>query len=97
MKNLARTVRCAAVMLGLCLAASTGLWSQWLPLNPVKSVESLPDGARIQLESGFLRFQVCSDSIVRVIYSLEREAPEHPDFLVVKKDWPKTALYPTNR
>jgi alpha-D-xyloside xylohydrolase len=92
MKNLARTVRSAAVMLGLCLAASTGLWSQWLPLNPVKSVENMPDGARIQLESGFLRFQVCSDSIVRVVYSLEREAPEHPDFLVIKKDWPKVAF-----
>jgi alpha-D-xyloside xylohydrolase len=79
-------------MLGLCLAASPGLWSQWLPLNPVKSVENLPDGARVQLENGFLRFQVCSDSIVRVVYSLEREPAEHPDFLVIRKDWPKVAF-----
>ena len=92
MTNPPRIVRNAALMLALCLVASTALCSQWLPLNPVKGVESLPDGARIQLESGFLRFQVCSDSIVRVIYSLEREAPEHPDFLVVKKDWPKTTF-----
>jgi alpha-D-xyloside xylohydrolase len=92
MKNLARTARNLALMLGLCLAASPGLWSQWLPLNPAKSVESLPDGARIQLDNGFLRFQVCSDSIVRVVYSLEREAQGHPDFLVIKKDWPKVAF-----
>jgi alpha-D-xyloside xylohydrolase len=89
MTNLYRTVRNAALMMALCLVASNALWSQWLPLNPIKGVETLPDGARIQLETGFLRFQVCSNSIVRVIYSLDREVSEHPDFLVIKKDWPK--------
>ena len=71
--------------LGLSPAAA-----QWLPLNPVKVVESQPDGILLVLQDGFLRFQVCSDSIVHVSYSLQRTPPEHPDFLVIKKSWPKS-------
>ncbi|HXX99350.1 MAG TPA: TIM-barrel domain-containing protein, partial [Candidatus Limnocylindrales bacterium] len=55
----------------------------------MKSVEPQPDGALFVLENGFLRFQVCSDSIVQVVYSLERKVPERTDFLVEKKTWPK--------
>ena len=62
--------------------------AQWLPLNPVKAVAPQSDGALLILENGFLRFQVCSDSIVHVVYSLTRTVPEHPDFLVIKKTWP---------
>jgi alpha-D-xyloside xylohydrolase len=64
--------------------------AQWVPLNPVKSAELHPDGVLVTLQSGYLRLQVCSDSIVHLVYSLEREVPVHPDFLVVKTTWPKT-------
>ncbi len=64
--------------------------AQWLPLNPVKSVESQPDGALFVLEHGYLRFQVCADSIVHITYSVERNIPRHPDFLVMRTSWPKT-------
>jgi alpha-D-xyloside xylohydrolase len=75
----------------LCLLHSpTPLEAQWLPLNPVTSVEPQADGALLVLERGFLRLRVCTDSIVRVTYSLEREAPQHQDFLVVKTEWPKS-------
>jgi Domain of unknown function (DUF4968)/Galactose mutarotase-like len=63
--------------------------SQWLPLNPIKIVEPQADGLLLTLENGYLRFQICSDSIVRVVYSLQRTPKEHADFLVVKKSWPK--------
>ena len=66
--------------------------AQWLPVNPVKTVEQQADGALLVLDGGFLRFQVCSDSIVRVTYSLERNLTERPDFLVVEKTWPKAAF-----
>jgi alpha-D-xyloside xylohydrolase len=66
------------------------LFAQWLPLNPVKSVEPQPDGALVILQTGYLRFQVCSDSIVHIIYSLERTVPPREDFLVTKTIWPKT-------
>jgi len=62
---------------------------QWLPLNPVRNVEAQGDGVLVTLVSGFLRLRVCSDSIVRMTYSLERVPGRHEDFLVVKNSWPK--------
>jgi len=80
-----------AASFGLLLArCPPSLLAQWLPLNPVKSVEAQTDGALLVLENGYLRFQVCSDSILHITYSLERNLPERPDFLVVKKSWPRT-------
>jgi alpha-D-xyloside xylohydrolase len=72
------------------LIAASPLAAQWLPVNPVRGVEPQPDGALLILQDGFLRLQVCSDSIIRVQYSLQREISQHPDFLVVKKSWPKS-------
>jgi len=73
----------------LLLAASPSLLAQWVPLNPVDTVEPQPDGVMLVLKTGFLRFQVCSDSIVHVVYSLERSVPQQPDLVIVKKSWPK--------
>lgn len=63
---------------------------QWLPLNPVKEVTAQPDGVLLTLQTGYLRFQVDTDSIVHVVYSLEKEVPQRQDFLVIKKVWGKT-------
>ena len=73
----------------LCLALGAPSFSQWLPLNPVKSVEPQSDGALLVLEEGYLRFQVCTQSVVHVTYSLERKVPKRADFLVIKDTWPK--------
>ena len=70
-------------------ALASPLRAQWVPVNSVDSVEPQPDGALIVLKTGFLRFQVCSDSIVHVIFSLERDLPQHPDLIVTKKSWPE--------
>jgi alpha-D-xyloside xylohydrolase len=61
---------------------------QWLPVNPVKSIEPQPDGLKIALRTGYLRLEVCSDSMVHVLYSLEPTVPARPDFLIVKRDFP---------
>jgi alpha-D-xyloside xylohydrolase len=74
------------------LAVAPSLTAQWVPLDPVTSADPQPDGVVLVLQSGFLRFQVCSDSIVHVVYSKEREAPQRTDFLVTKKSWPKTGF-----
>jgi alpha-D-xyloside xylohydrolase len=66
--------------------------AQWLPLNSVRGAEQLPEGALLTMDTGFLRFTVCTDSIVRVEYSLEREVKRHEDFLILKKQWPKAAF-----
>jgi alpha-D-xyloside xylohydrolase len=65
------------------------LQAQWVPLNPVNSVDTQPDGVVLVLQTGFLRLQVCSDSIVHVVYSIERDVPQRPDNLIIKKSWPK--------
>ena len=89
MTTLRILVRGFLMTLALGFAMAAGAQAQWLPLNPVKNIERLPDGALLTLDNGYLRFQVCSDSIVHVVYSLQSEVPSHPDFLVVKRDWPK--------
>jgi alpha-D-xyloside xylohydrolase len=63
--------------------------AQWLPRNSVKSASSTPDGAVLEMDTGFLHFTVCTDSIIRIEYSLEREVKHHEDFLVTKKAWSK--------
>jgi alpha-D-xyloside xylohydrolase len=63
--------------------------AQWRPQNPVRSVEPRADGVLLVLENGFLRLRVCTDSMVRVTYSLERTIPQYLDFLVIKTTWPQ--------
>jgi alpha-D-xyloside xylohydrolase len=74
-------------LFSLILAPS--FFAQWLPLDPVKSVEPQSDGALLVLESGFLRLQVCSESVIHITYSLTRDIPKRTDFLVTKTTWPE--------
>ncbi len=64
--------------------------AQWLPRNAVREAERVRDGALVTMETGYLRFTICSESIVHVVYSLERDVAKHPDFLVINNVWPKT-------
>jgi alpha-D-xyloside xylohydrolase len=64
--------------------------AQWNPLNPVQSVEKNADGVTLVLEKGALRFQVCSDSMLRVLYSAQREFPRVAEYVVIKSEWPAT-------
>lgn len=82
-----------SLLIGLLISSlsfvAPSLQAQWIAQNPLKSAEPLPDGAFLVLENGYLRIQVCSASIVHVVYSLDRNVPQHRDFLVTKKEWPK--------
>ena len=71
------------------MTVASPLKAQWVPLNPVTSADPQPDGVVLALQTGFLRFQVCSDSIVHAIYSIQRDVRQHPDNLVIKNSWPK--------
>ena len=64
--------------------------AQWISQNPVKEVATQPDGVLLTLQSGNLRLQVDTDSLIHVVYELEKTAASHPDFIVVKSDWPKS-------
>src|SRR6187397_2832810 len=65
-----------------------GAVAQWNPLNPVHSIRRNADGLTVFLESGALRFRVCTDSIVRVLYSPERDFPAVAEYVVSKTEWP---------
>ena len=62
--------------------------AQWNPLNPVTTVQPQPDGVLFTMQSGVMKLQVCSDSIVRVLYSPTSSFPSRTDFVVIKTNWP---------
>ncbi|HWC18539.1 MAG TPA: TIM-barrel domain-containing protein [Terriglobales bacterium] len=73
-----------ACLLIFCAAAS----AQWSPRNPVTAVQQQPDGVVLKMGSGTLRVQICTDSIVHVLYSPTAEFPTRPEYVVLKKNWP---------
>ena len=79
----------ASLFFLLFVATAPSVIAQWVPQNAVIAVEQQPDGAVLVLQTGFLRFEVCTNSIVHVVYSVERDVPKRTDFLVTKKSWPK--------
>ncbi len=76
----------------LCLIAITVLngvaIAQWRELNPVTAVQKQSDGVLLQMKTGATKLQVCSDSIIRVLYSPTGGFSDKPDYVVIKKDWP---------
>src|SRR5215467_9359018 len=63
---------------------------QWNPLNPVQSIQKNADGLTVFLARGALRFEVCREEMVRVLYSPGRDFPVVAEYVVIKTDWPKT-------
>jgi alpha-D-xyloside xylohydrolase len=82
------TKRRALFFLLFFLASTAG--AQWNPLNPVTAVKQQPDGALFEMQSGVLRIVVCSDSVVRVIYSPTSTFPKEKDYVVTKASWPSS-------
>ena len=64
------------------------LHAQWTPLNPVRNVQQQADGAVFTMGTGTLKIQVCSDSIIRVLYSPTATFPQRTDYVVIKQSWP---------
>ncbi len=84
-----KSLRFLALGLCLCLLSACAL-AQWTPMNPVKSVQQTSDGAVITMGSGTLKLQVCSDSMVHVLYSPTASFPKRTDLVVTKENWPGT-------
>jgi alpha-D-xyloside xylohydrolase len=72
--------------------------AQWVAMNPVTGVQQQADGVLLTMKSGTLKLQVCSDSIIRVLYSATSSFPERPDYVVIKKTWstPQWAMQATD-
>ena len=75
----------------LCLFAIFGaspVLAQWNPANPVTSVGLQPRGLLLQMQTGWMRLTVCTDSIIHVEYTPTASFPTRPDYVVVKTTWP---------
>jgi alpha-D-xyloside xylohydrolase len=79
-----------AFLLGACSDLAR---AQWIPLNPVKDISTQSNGVLLTLETGYLRFEVDSESLIHLVYSLEKQVPAHQDFLVDKTNWPQTNFH----
>ncbi len=67
--------------------------AQWEARNPVTAIQPQPDGAIFTMKTGTLRLQVCSESIIHVLYSptssLSLSFPaSRPDPVIIKTSWP---------
>jgi alpha-D-xyloside xylohydrolase len=85
MKRLQHALSKLCVILLLLIGSGA---AQWNPLNPIIDVARQADGVEFRLKSGTLKLQVCSESIIRVLYSPGPTFPKTEDFVVIKATWP---------
>ena len=71
-----------ALLLPLCASA------QWIPANPVTQVEKQPDSVLFTTQRGTLQVQICTASIVHIVYAPAWPPPKRPEYIVQKADWP---------
>jgi alpha-D-xyloside xylohydrolase len=64
--------------------------AQWIPANPVTRVEKQPDGVLLTMQTGVLKLEVCSDSIIHVVYAPAWPPAPRRRYVVRKADWPQT-------
>ncbi|HXS68512.1 MAG TPA: glycoside hydrolase family 31 protein [Candidatus Polarisedimenticolia bacterium] len=59
---------------------------------PVQSFNKEADGVVFTMSPGKLKLTVCSDSIVRIMYSPGTNLPSGQDFVVTNRSWPKKSF-----
>ncbi len=82
MRRFGWTAWCITIFRTLATGRQTA--AQWTPLNPVSSVQEQADGVVYAMHSGMLRIQVCSDSMIHVLYSATSSFPNTPQYVVTK-------------
>jgi len=76
------------LVFAISMFLAVALHAQWTPMNPVKNVQQQSDGVVLSMGTGTLKLQVCSDSVIRVLYSPTSTFPKKTDFVVIKQNWP---------
>jgi hypothetical protein len=76
------------VGLFVCLFSAAAAQAQWKPMNPIHNVQQQADGVLFTMGTGTLKVQVCSESVIRVLYSPTAIFPKRTDFVVTKEIWP---------
>jgi alpha-D-xyloside xylohydrolase len=87
-----RFLRLLSLLLFASAVLSVGCRAQWNPLNPVRTSQRDATGLTMFLERGALRLQVCTDSMVRILYSPKRQFPKVTEYVVIKPEWPTVAF-----
>jgi alpha-D-xyloside xylohydrolase len=64
-----------------------GIKAQWIPPNPVNKFEKQADGVLFTMQTGVLKLQMCTDSIIHVIYAPKWPLPARKDYVVIKTQW----------
>src|SRR5580700_4675716 len=70
--------------LAVCLFCATIAQAQWTAMNPVKKFQQEADGVVFTMGTGTLKVQVCSDSVIHVLYSATASFPKRADLVVIK-------------
>jgi len=88
-RDASRRLRFRLLALLAFAVVPVGTSAQWNPLNPVHSIHKDAKGLTLRLEKGALRFEVCSDRMVRVRFAPENEFPKVTEYVVIKSEWPR--------
>ena len=75
-----------------CIAVSAISLSLSAAPVPVQSFHKDADGVSLTMTPGKMKLTVCSDSIVRVMYSPTATLPAGQDFVVTNHSWPRTSF-----
>ncbi len=71
---------------------SLSAFAQWIPENPSLSFDKLPNGVLIHMQTGAMRLEVCTASVVHVTYAPQWPPPANrPELSIIKKDWAPVA------
>ena len=71
----------------LSMSAGAGR-AQWIEANSVTGIQRQADGVQFSMQTGGLRVEVCTDSILHVIYSPGAALPARTNYVVTRTDWP---------
>lgn len=89
---LLRAIRCLALRafagVGVVLLAARVLATNSPAPIPLQSFQTDADGVTLAMSPGKMKLTVCSDSIVRVMYSPIATLPAGQDFAVTNHSWP---------
>jgi alpha-D-xyloside xylohydrolase len=74
--------------LSVCFFCAAAAHAQWTAMNPVRKVQQESDGVLFSMGTGTLKVQVCSESVIHVLYSATATFPKRADYVVTKESWP---------
>ena len=78
----------ASILVLIAGAMAAALHAQWIPLNPVTAVQRDANGLTMTMQTGSLRLQVCTDSMIHVQYTPGQAFPHLNDYVVTRTNWP---------